>query len=77
MLRYRDIFNEASMNTEIGDRLLSPAVVFEKVSLSRTTIWRLVKSHAFPQPIRLTPGRHAWSAHDVDRWIEAKKSEAA
>jgi prophage regulatory protein len=55
------------------DRLIPPAVVFDKVSLSRTTIWRLVKRKQFPAPIPLTPGRHAWSAKAIQAWIDEKK----
>jgi prophage regulatory protein len=58
------------------DRMLPPVVVMDRVSLSRTTIWRLVKRGEFPPPIQLTKGRHAWSAEAVQGWIAGKKAAA-
>jgi prophage regulatory protein len=68
---------EPKLTTQAEDRMLPPAVVFDRVSLSRTTVWRLVKRGEFPAPIPLTAGRHAWSAEEVQRWIADKKDAAS
>jgi len=56
-------------------RLLPPPVVTERTSLSRTTLWRLVRRGEFPKPVQVSPGRVAWSEASVNAWI-AEKMEA-
>jgi len=57
-------------------RLLPPPVVTDRTSLSRTTLWRMVRRGEFPKPIPISPNRVAWSEAEVDAWI-ASKMEAA
>lgn len=38
--------------------------------VSRTTIWRWVRSKKFPQPIRLSAGVTVWKADDVESWLK-------
>lgn len=59
------------------DRMLPPAVVIDRTSLSRTTLWRLVKRDAFPKPVSISPGRVAWPESAVQAWIAGKMTEAA
>lgn len=59
-----------------ADRVMPAPAVLQKVNLSRTTIWRMVKRGEFPKPIRLSPGRVGWSANTVEQWL-ASKMEAA
>ncbi len=49
--------------------LISCREVVGRTSLSRTTLWRLVRSGSFPRSIRISPGRVAWSASAVNEWI--------
>lgn len=51
---------------------LSPKVVCERITLSRATLDRLVAAGCFPPPIRITPHRLAYKAHEVQAWIEEK-----
>ena len=46
-----------------------------RLSVSRQTIWRLVKSDlTFPKPIRLTPGCTRWLLSEVEAWEASKRS---
>ena len=48
--------------------------VIDMVSLSKSTIWRLVKQGKFPTPIQLSERRRAWRMSDVVDWIDARVS---
>ena len=48
-------------------------MVHDRVDLSRTTVWRLIRTKAFPAPVRLSAGRVAWIEDDVEAWIAARK----
>lgn len=62
---------------ENEDRLLSQDMVLERVGLSRTTVWRLLKADDFPKPVRPTAGRKiAWSARQIDRWIIEQRARS-
>ena len=65
------------MNNQIEqpERFLSPEVVMNRTSLSRTTIWRLSRLKAFPQSVTISPGRIAWPESQVNAWIAAKLSK--
>ncbi len=56
------------------NRVLSIRQVCAVVGLSRTTVWRLCRAGAFPQPIRLSPGRVGWPQCAIDRWL-AERAE--
>lgn len=38
---------------------------------SAATLWRKVKNHTFPAPVKLSAGVTAWKAEDVRAWIAA------
>ena len=57
---------------QIPARLLPPPVVTDRTSLSRTTLWRMVRRGEFPKPVQVSPGRVAWSEALVNAWIAAK-----
>jgi prophage regulatory protein len=42
------------------------------ISISRATAYRLMRSGAFPRPVRLSPGRVAWRLVDLERWAEQR-----
>ena len=64
-----------NQQTEAPERLLSPPVVLDRTSLSRTTLWRLVRRNEFPPSVTLSPGRVAWPESQVNAWIAAKLSK--
>lgn len=61
------------------DRVLSPADVMRKTSLSRTTLWRLSRRDGadFPRPIQLSPGRIGWRASEIEQFLSARQSPIA
>ncbi len=61
-----------------GDRLISfPEVQALTGGLSRTTIWRLVRSGRFPTPVFITERRKAWYASEVLEWVRARGAAPA
>ncbi len=40
--------------------------------LSRTTIWRMVKTGRFPKPVELGPRAPGWRQSDVHGWLESR-----
>lgn len=53
-------------------RLLRKPAVLDRVGFSDTTLWRLVRSHAFPASIRLSAHMVAWRESDVEDWIHQR-----
>lgn len=46
--------------------------VIRQTGLSRATIYRYVARGVFPQRLQIGPGRVAWRARDVIRWMESR-----
>ncbi len=46
--------------------------VCELTTYSKTTLWREIRAGRFPHPIRISPGRVAFSRDQVDAWLNAK-----
>jgi prophage regulatory protein len=42
--------------------------VMRMTGLGRSTIYRLVADHQFPNPVRLGPRAVGWRRADIDRW---------
>lgn len=59
-------------STSIPIRILHPAVVCDRTSVSRTTLWRMVKQGAFPAPVRLSNNRIGWLETDIQSWLDAQ-----
>jgi prophage regulatory protein len=53
-------------------RVLRLADLLEKVALSRTTIWRLIRAKKFLPPLQLSANRIAWFEDEVDAWLESQ-----
>ncbi len=51
--------------------LLSLKDVSSITSLSKSTIYRLLRIGQFPAQKQITVGRVAWLASDVDEWINS------
>ena len=54
------------------DRLLRRAEVEERCQLSRSTIYKLMRADAFPEPLRIGPRAVRWSQHEIERWIVSR-----
>jgi prophage regulatory protein len=58
-------------------RMLRLKQVMEMTSLSRTTLWRLKKSGAFPQGIPLSPRVRGYLESDIIEWLQERAVAAA
>lgn len=61
---------------EQPDRLITSAMVRDRTSLSRTTLWRLVAQEKFPSPVQISANRIAWSEKAIEGWIAGRASES-
>ena len=50
-------------------RILRMPELTRQVGLSRATIYRLLRNHRFPRPIRLGERAVGWRTKDIDGWI--------
>jgi prophage regulatory protein len=57
------------------DTLLTLHDVSRRVSLRRTAIYEAIKAGRFPQPIRISTQRVAWSEREVTDWIAKRIAE--
>lgn len=52
-------------------KLLSPKQVCAHISVSRSTLDRMVAAGEFPRPVRLTARRLAYRVDQVEEWLKA------
>lgn len=52
------------------DRFMRERDVLDATSLSRTTLWRVIKNGQFPKPVRISPGRVGWRESAIIAWQE-------
>lgn len=52
------------------DRFMRERNVLDAISLSRTTLWRVIKNGQFPKPVRISPGRVGWRESAIIAWQE-------
>lgn len=55
-------------------RLLDVAGVAHKLSLSKSSVWLLAKTAAFPVPIRINSNTR-WIESEINAWIRARAKE--
>ena len=58
-------------------RYLPAKAVVRATSLSRTTLWRLSRTGAFPAPYPLSPGRVGWSEAEVRQWLLSRGCQSS
>jgi predicted DNA-binding transcriptional regulator AlpA len=46
--------------------------VLQLSGLSRATLYREIKSHTFPAPVKLSSRSVGWLQDDVTQWLEAR-----
>lgn len=56
-------------------RLLTRSQACEYLSVSRTTLYRMVKNGTLPPCQLLVEGQPRYDRHVIDAWIDAKKAE--
>jgi prophage regulatory protein len=55
-------------------RLLGVHAVLDLLSLSRATLYSMVKAGQFPKPVQVTENRVAWREREVRDWIESRET---
>ena len=55
---------------KVGAELLTSQQVADRLAVSVRTLWRLVASGKFPQPVRYNRKLVRWKTVDVTRYIE-------
>lgn len=50
-------------------RLLRISQVIDKTSLSRSTIYELMRTGQFPKQLRISAKAAAWREDEIDAWI--------
>lgn len=58
---------------DISGRVLRLNGVIERVSVSRSTIYRLIANGDFPKPFKLGMASVGWDSVDIDKWIAERK----
>lgn len=53
-------------------RFVRPREVLEMIGVSRTTLWRMVQSGAFPRPVRITIRNNGFVLEAVEEWMKAR-----
>jgi prophage regulatory protein len=56
--------------------LLRESELRNRIKLSHSTIWRLVRDGNFPRPIQLSERAKGWRVSDIEAWLAAR-AEAA
>ena len=51
-------------------RILKAKEVAERVSISTSQVYRLVRDGRFPEPVKITENRSGWLETEVDQWID-------
>ena len=46
------------------------------IGLSDSSIWRRVKAHTFPQPLKLSERVTVWRAEDIRQWLDEQGQAA-
>ncbi|WP_201302593.1 helix-turn-helix transcriptional regulator [Sphingomonas sp. T1] len=58
------------METEMEiDRLLRRQEVLDRVGLSRSLVYQMMKDNRFPRPLRLGKRAVAWSEAAINEWV--------
>lgn len=54
------------------NKILRMPQVCDLLSLSRSTIYRLIESGDFPEKIQITPRLVGFRSHDIEAWINSR-----
>jgi predicted DNA-binding transcriptional regulator AlpA len=66
--------NNRSSSTARGILLLSIVDLSHKLRTSRSSIYVLMKSYGFPQPIKIGQRWVRWRADEIDKWLDSLSS---
>lgn len=58
----------------MADKILRPRAVCDRLSISRTTLWRKQKDGKFPAPIRLGSNSIGWRESQIEAWLDSREA---
>lgn len=58
-------------------RILRLADVIQYTSLSKATIYRLLRAGRFPDPVKLSRRSVGWEKAAIDQWLDAREPARA
>lgn len=56
-------------------RILSIRTVCDRLGISRSTLWRLMRDGGFPKSIKLSPNRVGFDEQEIEAWIAQRASQ--
>ena len=56
------------------DRILRLPELCQKLGLSRTSVYELIRSAGFPKQIKLTARASGWRLSAVERWLAEREA---
>lgn len=56
-------------------RILSIRTVCDRLGISRSTLWRLVRDGDFPRSIKLSTNRVGFDEQEIDAWIAQRAAQ--
>ena len=60
------------MSTNTIDRVLRWREVRDRVALSRSTVWRMIRNGTFPPPVPLGAQSVGWISSEIDAWLASR-----
>lgn len=70
--KYSEGISHDVIHVESGMRILRLSDVIYRTGLARSTIYKLMKTHDFPQAVPLMVRTVGWIEAEVDDWIMSK-----
>jgi prophage regulatory protein len=58
------------------DTFIKRREVLRRTALSNASLYRQIAAGRFPSPAKIGPKAAAWSARDVDAWIQERADQA-
>ena len=60
----------------LPNRIIRMPEVIDRTGLSKAQVYKLIKTHKFPQQVRLgTSTTVGWPEHEVDEWVRQRIEE--
>ena len=56
----------------MNDRLLTRPEVETHCGIARSTIYRLMRSGQFPEPVKVGPRAVRWPASEIEEWLNTR-----
>ena len=54
------------------ERLLKRQEVERRIGVTRSSLYRLMRSDDFPLPVKIGPRTNRWLPSEIDAWIETR-----